>query len=166
MRYEIFMAQSMRLQSCGLWYCVVRLMVLISWCTLLPPSWVYSHTLLACRWIQHHAATLQSITSQKTVGSAYFFLKFNRMVFTLYCWDTLFPHSVATSCPSKVWLSVCIHCSSKTCTHMHPMHVQNTYWTVFMDISLHGKYLKKIHMTEMQCSQSVGGESEEYLQLL
>ena len=35
-----------------------------------------------------------------------------------------------------------------------------------MDISLHGKYLKKIHMNEMQCSQSVGGEFEEYLQLL
>jgi len=41
--------------------------------------------LLARRWIQQHAATLQSITSQKIVGSAYFFLKFNRMFFTLYC---------------------------------------------------------------------------------
>jgi hypothetical protein len=99
--------------------------------------------LLARRWIQQHAATLQSITSQKTVGSTYFFLKFNRMVFTLYCWHTFLPHSVAISCPSEVWLSVCIHCSSKTYTHMHPMHVQNTYWTVFMDISLHGKHLKK-----------------------
>jgi hypothetical protein len=35
-----------------------------------------------------------------------------------------------------------------------------------MDSSLHGKYLKKTHMTEMQCSQSAGGEFEEYLQLL